>query len=101
MTMFLWIIFTGRGYCYYCPLGTVLSGISRIAGQKIVTDKTECIHCKKCDIVCPMNISISALAREKKAVADSLCVGCGHCVDVCPVNTLEYSTKILDIIKRQ
>ncbi len=101
MAMFLWIIFTGRGYCYYCPLGTVLSGISRIAGQKIVTDKTECIQCKKCDKVCPMNISISALAGEKKAVVDSRCVGCGHCVDVCPVNTLEYSTKILDIITRK
>ena len=43
MAMFLWVAFTGRGYCYYCPLGTVLGGISQIAGQKISTDKTECM----------------------------------------------------------
>jgi len=100
MAMFLWVIFTGRGYCYYCPLGTVLSGISRIAGQKITTDKAECINCKKCDLVCPMNIIISVSAMKKKDVIDSRCVGCGHCVDICPVNTLEYSTKFLDKITR-
>ena len=38
LTLFFWIVFIGRGYCYYCPLGTVLSGVARIGGQKIITN---------------------------------------------------------------
>lgn len=99
MAMFFWVVFKGRGYCYYCPLGTVLSWFSRLAGQKIKTDLSECINCGKCNEACPMGIEIRAFAREKKPVIDSLCVGCGHCVDVCPVETLEYSTAFLNFIK--
>ena len=33
-SLFFCIAFIGRGYCYFCPLGTVLSGFARIAGQK-------------------------------------------------------------------
>lgn len=100
MAMFLWIAFTGRGYCYYCPLGTVLGFVSRGAGQKIKTDIKECINCGKCDVVCPMNISISQRAFSGLDVIDSNCVGCGHCVDICPMGTLEYSTSLLEKIRR-
>jgi polyferredoxin len=99
MAMFFWVVFTGRGYCYYCPLGTVLSWVSRLAGQKIRTDLNECIKCGKCNKACPMGIDIQARARESVPVLDSLCVGCGHCVDICPVETLEYSTAFLEIIR--
>ena len=40
MAMFFWIAFIGRGYCYYCPLGTTLGLLGKLAGQKIVTDNT-------------------------------------------------------------
>ena len=98
--MFLWIAFLGRGYCYYCPLGTVLSLLSRIAGQKITTDNTKCISCKKCDKICPMAIEISEKAARGISVNSIRCVGCGHCVDECPTQNLRYSTGFLDRIAK-
>lgn len=99
MAMFFWIAFTGRGYCYYCPLGTVLGGISGIAGQKIHSDGPDCISCRKCDKTCPMNIDISTEAQKGEPIISSMCVGCGHCIDNCPTDTLRYSTSILEKLK--
>lgn len=53
MAMFFWVAFIGRGYCYYCPLGTVLALLGKIAGQKITTNSTECIQCNQCNDACP------------------------------------------------
>lgn len=92
MMMSFWIVFTGRGYCYYCPLGTVLGGISRISGQSITTDHAKCIGCNQCNIACPMTIDIKGKAMTGEPVTLSRCVGCGHCVDTCPTQTLQYST---------
>ena len=98
MMMFFWIAFIGRGYCYYCPLGTVLSLLSKLAGQKIVTNQSKCIQCNRCNIACPMSIDIKGMAQIGQAVTDLRCVGCGHCVDICPTETLGYSTKFIDWI---
>ena len=95
LAMFFWTVLIGRGYCYYCPLGTVLGWLGRAVGQKIVTTRSTCIGCGKCDTVCPLSIRIKDKALEGEAVVDSRCVGCGHCIDVCPVQTLAYSTRFL------
>jgi polyferredoxin len=100
MAMLFWTVLVGRGYCYYCPLGTVLGWLGKAAGQKIITTKSECIDCGRCDSVCPLSIRIREKAREGRDVSDSRCVGCGHCVDACPVQTLEYSTGFLKRIRR-
>jgi polyferredoxin len=99
MAMFFWVAFIGRGYCYYCPLGTLLGFISKGADQKITTDNTQCISCGRCDTICPMTIKIKDNAEIGKAVKDMNCVGCGRCIDNCPTETLAYSTKFLDNIK--
>jgi polyferredoxin len=88
--LFLWAFFTGRGYCFYCPLGTVTALLGRAAGQRIETNLTECIKCAKCNQACPMTIDIMHCAREGKPVVHLNCVGCGHCVDICPKETLAY-----------
>lgn len=98
--MFLWVVFTGRGYCYYCPLGTVLGYISKLSGQRIDTDKSKCLECGKCNRSCPMDIEIMESAIKKECIRDNLCVGCGHCIDTCPTETLEYSTNFLKYIRR-
>jgi len=92
--LLLWIFFTGRGYCYYCPLGTVTALLGRAGGQQIKTDLTECIKCGKCNQACPMAIDILSCARESKPVIDLNCVGCGHCIDSCPKETLAYVTSL-------
>lgn len=96
MMMFFWIAFIGRGYCYYCPLGTVLFLLSKLAGQKIITNQTKCIQCNRCNLACPMSIDIKGKAELGKPVTDLRCVGCGHCIDSCPTKTLGYSTRFLD-----
>lgn len=95
MTMFFWIAFIGRGYCYYCPLGALLGILSKISGQKIITNNTTCIKCDKCNLSCPMTIDIKKNAVEGIAVNNLRCVGCGHCIDSCPTRNLSYSTKFL------
>jgi len=101
MTMFFWIAFIGRGYCYYCPLGTVLSLLGKVAGQKIVTDNTKCTQCNQCNNVCPMSIDIITMVHNGKPVTTLRCVGCGHCVDACPSRNLSYSTKFLNMISQK
>jgi polyferredoxin len=100
LAMFLWCVFAGRGYCYYCPLGTVLGWAGRLVDQKIVTNRSRCIDCGRCDRICPMSISIREKAQKEQPVVDRRCVGCGHCVDACPVHTLGYSTRFLSRIGR-
>lgn len=101
MAMFFWVVWTGRGYCYYCPLGTFLSLISRLAGQRIKTDNTHCIQCNQCSTACPMSIDVAAAAKKGKAVENLRCVGCGHCIDVCPTQTLSYETHFLSWWREQ
>jgi len=90
--MTFWVVLSGRAYCHYCPLGTVLALLSRLASQRIRTDLHRCIQCGKCDLVCPLSISILEKAKQGKPVKDLNCVGCGHCVDICPTKTLAYTT---------
>lgn len=97
MAMFFWVAFMGRGYCYYCPLGTVLGLLGKISGQKITTNNTTCIQCSRCNLACPMSIDIKEKARYGDAVSNPCCVGCGHCVDTCPTKTLSYSTRFLSL----
>jgi ferredoxin-type protein NapH len=101
LAMFFWTVLIGRGYCYYCPLGTVLGWLGRAVGQRIVTTRSKCIGCGKCDDVCPLSIRIRERAVEGRPVVDTRCVGCGHCIDVCPVQTLAYSTEFLKRIRRR
>ena len=96
MAMFFWVAFIGRGYCYYCPLGTVLSGLARLGGQRIETAQTRCVDCGRCSESCPMAIDVRAAATTGRALSHSRCVGCGHCVDACPTQTLRYTTRFLD-----
>ena len=96
MMLFFWIAFTGRGYCYFCPLGTSLSLLAAVADQKITTDNTTCVKCSKCNDTCPMSIDIMGKAVNGISVRDIKCVGCGHCVDECPTRNLSYSTRFID-----
>ena len=98
LMMSFWIAFTGRGYCYCCPLGTVLGGLSKISGQKITTDHNKCIGCNQCNAACPMTVDIKGKASTGDPVTSIRCVGCGHCVDACPTQTLQYSTTFTRVL---
>ena len=99
--IFFWIAYSGRGYCTYCPLGTVLGLLSRLADQKISVAHTRCVKCGRCDEVCPMSIPIRQGAVSGTDIRDIRCVGCGHCMDACPTGNLLYSTRFLDRLPGQ
>jgi len=101
LVLYAFSVLSGRFYCMYCPAGSFLALTSRIAGQRINTDKTECISCGLCNKVCDLNIDIMSCAKNKVPVKSFNCVGCGACVDTCPKNTLEYSTKYLSKRKQK
>jgi formate hydrogenlyase subunit 6/NADH:ubiquinone oxidoreductase subunit I len=70
--------------------------LGKAAGQKVITGRTECIRCGKCNKACSMSIDIMKKAQEGEDSSDLRCVGCGHCIDACPTKTLAYSTRFLD-----
>jgi polyferredoxin len=100
MAMFFWVAFSGRGYCYYCPLGTVVGLLGKLVGQQITTNQSNCIQCGRCNAACPMSIDLKTSAATGRPVAELRCVGCGHCVDSCPTETLAYSTRFLELLKK-
>ncbi|MDP1795066.1 MAG: 4Fe-4S binding protein, partial [Acidimicrobiales bacterium] len=74
---------------YLCPMGGFLGAISRLSIFKVRRNESSCIDCKKCDHVCPVNITVSTVS----VVNDFECIDCNECVNVCPVkDTLEVST---------
>lgn len=90
--MLFWVVWSGRGYCHYCPLGTALSLVARLGRQRIRTDLKRCVSCSACNRSCPMYLGVMEAAQKALPMADTRCVGCGHCVDACPTRTLAYET---------
>ncbi len=90
MLFYLWMVVgTLRGYCFYCPSGSVLALWASLFKHRLVTNHQICVACGQCDANCEMNIKIMSKAKHQKPVLNGLCVGCGHCVDMCPTKTLK------------
>lgn len=100
MMMFFWVAFIGRGYCLYCPVGTAVALLGRLAGQRIETTESHCISCGACSRACPVGIDVKVQAQAKEVVDNLRCVGCGHCIDACPTQTLRYTTTVLELFRR-
>ncbi len=71
-----------RPYCrYLCPFGAFLGAISRYGLVRVVRNDHTCIHCRRCDNVCPVDIPVEAMSQ----VTTGECVSCGKCINVCPI----------------
>lgn len=78
----------GRTYCNtVCPVGTVLSLISRYSIFKIRFDEKKCRNCS----LCTKNCKASCIDFKTHTVDASRCVTCGDCVEVCKFGALSYS----------
>lgn len=67
---------------YACPLGALNGLFNSVSFLNIKRDAKTCIDCKRCDKVCPVNISVSTV----NVVRNVECIRCLKCVESCPVN---------------
>jgi len=77
-------LFVERPWCKYaCPYGAVLGIFNLFRLVKLSRNPKTCINCKRCDRVCPMNITPS----DDKNVINHQCIMCLECTSEaeCPV----------------
>jgi polyferredoxin/uncharacterized protein with FMN-binding domain len=74
-------LFVERFFCrYLCPLGAILSLISRLRVFHISKPHSACGSCSLCTKSCAMGLSLYRVDR----VASGDCINCFQCVDACP-----------------
>ena len=73
-----------RPFCrYVCPLGAIYGLFNRIALVHLDYDEPTCVHCGKCETVCPMGID------PIKQFNSVECIRCGRCARACPKGSLK------------
>ena len=81
----------GRTYCNtICPVGTILSFISRFSFLKIRFDADKCKNCS----MCSKNCKAACIDYKTHTVDYSRCVVCGNCISNCKFGALKYSKGI-------
>ncbi len=96
---FLLSLIIERPWCkYFCPYGAFLGLFNHFSLFGIRRNPNTCVHCKKCDAVCPMNIEVST----KDMVRDHQCIRCYQCTSetACPVkDTVAIAIKKEDKVR--
>lgn len=81
------VILRGRLFCNtLCPVGALLSLISRYSFFHISFDKEACTHCGNCEHTC----KAEAINSKDLTVDTSRCVDCFNCVSSCAKGGLQY-----------
>lgn len=82
----------GRTYCNtVCPVGTVLSFLSRFSLLKITFDTEKCRNCS----LCTKNCKAACIDFKNHTVDYSRCVVCGDCLKSCKFGALKYDNSRL------
>jgi ferredoxin len=83
----------GRTYCNtICPVGTVLSFLSRFSWMKIHFNADKCKNCS----LCTKNCKAACIDFKNHQVDYSRCVVCGDCIESCKFGALGYSSSTRD-----
>lgn len=65
---------------FLCPYGALLGLLALASPLQLSRNEQYCIHCGKCEIVCPASVKIT----DKKQLINTACIGCLECTTVCP-----------------
>ena len=80
----------GRTWCNtICPIGTLLSFLSRYSLLKIHFDTEKCRNCS----LCSKNCKGACIDFKTHTVDASRCVVCGDCIESCQFGALSYARK--------
>ncbi|MDR0537296.1 MAG: 4Fe-4S binding protein [Tannerellaceae bacterium] len=87
LTFIAMTIWRGRLFCNsLCPVGAVLSIVSRYSLFRISFDAERCNSCGSCERSC----KAEAVDSKRMKVDTSLCVLCFNCTSTCPKASLKY-----------
>ena len=83
LALLLLSLLISRPFCrYLCPLGAIYGLFNRIALVHLDYDEPTCVHCGKCETVCPMGID------PVKQFNSAECIRCGRCARACLTESL-------------
>ncbi|MDR1936969.1 MAG: 4Fe-4S binding protein [Tannerellaceae bacterium] len=83
-------IWRGRLFCNtLCPVGALLSLVSRYSFFRITFDPQQCNRCGNCERSC----KAEAIDSQRMAVDTSRCVDCFNCTSSCAKSSLKYRFK--------
>lgn len=87
LVFILMVVFRGRLFCNtLCPVGALLSLVSRYSLFRISFDKNACTHCGNCEHTC----KAEAIDSRTLTIDTSRCVDCFNCVSSCAKGGLQY-----------
>ena len=90
------VYFRGRLFCNsICPVGALLSIISRYSIFRISIEKSACNNCKLCERSC----KAEAIDAANMKVDTSRCVTCFNCTSSCTRSAIKYRFAPLALIK--
>lgn len=76
-------VFYYRPFCrYLCPLGAIYGCFNSVSLLRYRLNEEACIHCGKCQKVCPFELDPSKTPNHAE------CIRCGRCLDACPTDAL-------------
>ncbi len=87
IVIFVFSFFMGRRYCnLICPVGGLLSIITRLSLFKLKITKPLCEGCGACGGVC----KAECIDMKNKHIDMNRCVCCYNCISVCPTGAIGY-----------
>ena len=83
----VWAFVDGREWCNtICPVGTILSAVSKHSLFRINIDTAKCTGCRACERKC----KAKCIDAQNHTVDTSRCVDCFDCLDKCQTGALTY-----------
>ncbi len=87
-------IYAPRSWCNFCPMGSISRWVAPTEKRipqvfKNIHVGDECIQCKMCARVCPMQIEPYQAKGHALGYMHPDCIKCGNCVAACPKKVVE------------